>query len=188
MASPVYIIPKPDTEFIEDRKTYAKKIIEELCKSAPIPKNASVVNGIGIIQSDYKFVILLDEAYKCFLLGLYHSTVSLCSVATERLCYDILEKSKVIFGDTELHNDQKKAFFRIPYSTLIPLLKESRLITEDIAKRMNQINDLRQRYVHPVLEGNPYEDAKKAMNILCAVITLYYTMKDDLKSRTVKED
>jgi len=106
---PIYIIPKPDTEFLENRKTYAKKIIEELIKSAPVTENASVIEGTGIIQSDYKFIILLDEAYKCFLLGLYNSTVSLCSVATERLCYDILEKSKVTFGDSELDNDQKKA-------------------------------------------------------------------------------
>ena len=112
MATPtVYTIPKLDEGYLENRNIYAKKIIEDLYKSAPILANASVVNGFGIIESDYKFIKLLDEAYKCFLLGLYHSTVSLCSVATERLCYDILEKSKIYFEDRELDNKQKKVFF-----------------------------------------------------------------------------
>jgi hypothetical protein len=75
-----------------------------------------------------------------------------------------------------------KAFqqvFRIPYSILVPLLRDSGLVTEEIAKGMYKINDLRQRYVHPLLEGNSYEDAKKAMNILCAVITSFYAMKNN---------
>ena len=45
---------------------------------------------------------LLDEAYKSFLLGLYFSTVSLCSITTERLCYDILEKSRIKINNKKL--------------------------------------------------------------------------------------
>lgn len=48
-------------------------------------------------------------ANKISQFGLYYSTVSLCSVAAERLCYDILETSMIKLGDTELDNKQKKA-------------------------------------------------------------------------------
>lgn len=178
MATPtIYTIPKLDKGYLENRETYAKKIIEDVYKLAPIQTNASVVNGFDIIQTDYKFIKLLDEAYKCFLLGLYHSTVSLCSVATERLCYDILEKSKINFDDAELDNKQKKAFFKIPYTTLIELLRSCGLITEQIAKEMITTNNLRQTYVHPLLEGNPYRDAKDSLNRLCDIIDSYFKMK-----------
>jgi hypothetical protein len=101
------------------REDYAKKVINDLYSQPPLEKNAGLVKGINIIKADYKFIKLLDEAYKSFLLGLYHSTVSLCSITTERLCYDILEKSKVELDGTELNDKQKKAFFKIPYSTLV---------------------------------------------------------------------
>jgi hypothetical protein len=129
------------------------------------------------VEIDYKFIKLFDEAYKCFLLGVYYSTVSLCSVATERLCYDILESSKINLDDTELDNDQKKAFFKIPYTALVELLNECDLISDQIAKDMKKINDLRQKYVHPLLEGDSYKDSKHSINLLCSIIDSYVSLK-----------
>jgi hypothetical protein len=108
---------------------------------------------------------------------MYYSTVSLCSVTTERLCYDILESSKIDLDDTELDNDQKKAFFKIAYTALIELLKECGLITDQIAKDMKKINDLRQKYVHPLLEGDSYRDSKYSINLLCSIIDSYVSLK-----------
>jgi len=129
------------------------------------------------VEIDYKFIKLFDEAYKCFLLGLYYSTVSLCSIATEILCYDILESSKINLDDTELDNDQKKAFFKIPYTALVELLNECDLISDQIAKDMKKINDLRQKYVHPLLEGDSYKDSKHSINLLCSIIDSYVSLK-----------
>ncbi|MDP9288939.1 MAG: hypothetical protein M3P08_12180 [Thermoproteota archaeon] len=142
-------------------------------------ENASIVIGIGPTELDNKFIKLLDEAYTCFLLGLYYSTVSLSSVATERLCYDILESSKMNLDDTELDNKQKKAFFKIPYTALVGLLNECDLITDQIANDMKKINDLRQKYVHPLLEGDSKEDAKYSINLLCKIIDSYLSLKRD---------
>jgi hypothetical protein len=166
----VYIIPKQNKGYLQNREEYAKKIIGDLCGSAPLQVNAAIVTGIDIINGEYKFVRLLDEAYKSFLIGLYHSTISLSSVASERLCYDILERSVIRFGDKVLDDTQKKTFFKIPYSTLIKLLLSIGLITEQTKKDMHKINDIRQRYIHPILEGNLYEDAKESLNLLCKII------------------
>ena len=59
MASSVYyyIIPKQDGH-LQNREDYAKKIIGDLCGSAPIQKNAAVVRGINIIKREYKFIRL----------------------------------------------------------------------------------------------------------------------------------
>lgn len=164
-----YIIPKQDGH-LQNREDYAKKIIGDLCGSAPIQKNAAVVRGINIIKREYKFIRLLDEAYKSFLIGLYHSTIALSSVASERLCYDILEKSAIEIDGKVVDSKQKKAFFKMPYTTLIGLLLSIGLITEQTNKNMNKINNLRNGYIHPVLEGNPYVDAKDALNLLCEIV------------------
>ncbi|MFL6360929.1 MAG: hypothetical protein ACJ72V_16530, partial [Nitrososphaeraceae archaeon] len=58
---------------------------------AAVRKNAKLVNGCNIIEFENKFIPLLDEGYQSFLIGFYHSTISLCSIAMERLCYDLVE-------------------------------------------------------------------------------------------------
>lgn len=69
-----------------------------------------------------------------------------------------------------LNAKQKKAFFKIPYSTLIELLVSMEVITEQMKMDMYKINNIRQKYIHPILEGNPYSDAKKTLNLLCKII------------------
>ena len=89
---------------------------------------------------------LLDEAYKSFLLGLYFSTVSLCSITTERLCYDILEKSRIKINNKKLSDGQKKALFKIPYSTLVELIESTTLINRQVASDLMKMNNIREIY------------------------------------------
>ena len=128
----------------------------------------------------------MDEAYKSFFIGLYHSTIALSSVASERLCYDILEKSVIKIGEKVVDNEQKKAFFRIPYAALIELLFNIGLITEQTKKDMNKINDIRQRYIHPILEGKLYEDAKQSLNLLCTIIDSFTQHGSGLPPQVIK--
>jgi hypothetical protein len=72
---------------------------------------------------------------------------------------------------------RKKAFFKIPYTALVELLNECDLITDQIAKDMKKINDLRQKYVHPLLEGDSYNDSKHSINLLCSIIDSYVSLK-----------
>jgi hypothetical protein len=162
----VYVIPKQG----EKREDQANKVIDRLISNADVAKNASSVDGINIIEVDYKFVRLLDEAYKSFLLGLYYSTISLCSIATERLCYDILEKSSMKFNERIINYKNKKKFFKIPYSALLELLHGIGLVTGQTESDMFKMNRIRQRYVHPLLEGNLYQDARDSINLLCWII------------------
>lgn len=152
------------------REAYARRVIAALCSQAPIERNAGLVVGTNIINADYKFIKVLDEAYKSFLLGLYHSTVSLCSITAERLCYDILEKSKIKIDDIELDDKQKKAIFKIPYSTLVELVKSTNLISLQTASNMMKVNEIRQSYIHPTLGRDAYKDAKDSINLLCQII------------------
>lgn len=61
---------------------------------------------------------------------------------------------------------------------LVDLSKSSNLVTEPMANQMKQINDLRQKYVHPLLpEGDSYKDAEKSMNVICRIIDSYLNLK-----------
>jgi hypothetical protein len=187
LSSPsLYAIPKSDKGYLSDKISYARNIIQVLYNSAPILQNAPKVIGFDVIDyRDLKFIRLVDEAYKCFLLGMYYSAVSLCSVATERLCYDILENSKINLDDIELDNEQKKAFFKIPYTALVELLEGCKLVTRQMEKDMKKINNSRQKYVHPLLpEDDVYKDAEESINLLCKIIDSYISLKRTMQNGT----
>ena len=71
MSKVPYAIPKANEEYLQDRAIYAEKIIKKLCNNRTIRNNARLVVGCSIIESEYKFINLLDEGYKSFLIGLY---------------------------------------------------------------------------------------------------------------------
>jgi hypothetical protein len=131
---------------------------------------------LQIELSDFKFIGLLDEGYKCFLIGMYHSTVSLCSMATERLCYDLLENVKIKVDDNELLYEQKKFLFNMQFVKIVKFLKNLGLISPKLESYMYEINQLRNSYVHPLLEGNSYDDALKSINLLCKIIDSFVNM------------
>jgi hypothetical protein len=164
-----YVLPKED----EDREGYGEKIIQNSCNRITVRNNAKQVVGCKTTELEYKFISLFDEGYKSFLLGLYHSTVSLYSVAIERFCYDLLENANIEIDDKVLDYEQKKSLFKIPLTTIINLLTELDLIDNNLASKMHKINQLRNNYVHPLLEGDPYNDAKKSINLLCDIIDSY---------------
>lgn len=139
-------------------------------------KNAKLVKGCNIIEFENKFIPILYEAYQSFLIGLYHSTISLCSIAMERLCYDLVENSKIQFNGRELDYEQKKSLFEIPIMKLIDFLRKVRKINGQMQNDMQKLNSMRNKYVHPLLEGDLFEDATTSINILCKIIDAYVNL------------
>jgi hypothetical protein len=64
----LYVIPKQKKGRLQNREDYAMKIVGKLYDSQSIQRNAAAVRGINIIKVEYKFIRLLDEAYKSFLI------------------------------------------------------------------------------------------------------------------------
>ncbi|MGH9975700.1 MAG: hypothetical protein ACRD8Z_07680 [Nitrososphaeraceae archaeon] len=87
--------------------------------------------------------------------------------------HDILERSRIKINNKKLNDYQKKALFKIPYSTLVELIENTTLINRQVASDLMKMNNIRQRYIHPTLGGDLYEDAKKSINLLCHIIDLY---------------
>jgi hypothetical protein len=173
-----YAIPKKDQNYTTNREEYAWKIVSKLIDKPQIGTNAKLIDGCNIIKFNNKFVSLLHEGYLSFILGLHHSAVSLCSVATERLCYDLIEYSQIEFNEKILDYNEKKFFFTMPFNKIVDFLLDVGVITKGIKDDMMRINDLRNRYVHPTFESeNPGQDAKTSLNLLCKVIDSIISIK-----------
>jgi hypothetical protein len=180
-----YAIPKQNEGYVKSPETYAEERVKELCNNIErVRKNAKLVDGCSGIQFENKFVILLDEGYLSFLIGLYHSTVSICSIAMERLCYDLVENSLIQIDGQELDYEQKKSLFDIPIFRLIGFLRKTGHITGQMQEYMQKLNSLRNKYVHPLLEGVPFEDANESINLLCKIIDSFIQKVNERSSST----
>lgn len=119
-----YVIPKQNEGDVQAIETYAEEKVKKLCNNIEsVRRNAKLVNGCNIIEFENKFIPLLDEGYQSFLIGFYHSTISLCSIAMERLCYDLVENSQIQFNGRELDYEHKKSLFEIPFMKLTDFKK-----------------------------------------------------------------
>jgi hypothetical protein len=152
--------------------------VKELCNNIEgVRKNARLVAGCSVIEFENKFVILLDEGYRSFLIEHYHSTVSICSIAMERLCYDLVENSQIQIDGLELGYEQKKSLFDIPFFKLVEFLRKIGKITGQMQTDMQKLISLRNKYVHPLLEGDSFEDANESINLLCKIIDSFVQKK-----------
>jgi hypothetical protein len=61
-----YAIPRENEQYIVSREKHAEEKLKPHFNIDNIYKNARIVVGCRIIQFDYKFISLLDEAYKSF--------------------------------------------------------------------------------------------------------------------------
>lgn len=174
--STIYCIPKnTDKNFLNaDVITQLRK---EIFDDKRIIKNARLIVGCEIIDFENRFTGILDLAYKSFLLGMYYSTVSLTSLAAERLCYDLIENSEIRFGGRVLGSKQKEALYHIPYSDILDFLCDMKVIDKTTKDNLFKINNLRRRYIHPTFEGDPMNDAIFTLNKLCKTIDLILKSK-----------
>jgi len=180
-----YAIPKQNEGYIKKVENYAEERVEELCNNIErVRKNAKLVAGCSGIEFENKFVILLDEGYLSFLIGLYHSTVSICSIVMERLCYDLVENSRIQIDGQELAYEQKKSLFDIPFFKLVGFLRKIGQITAQMQGDMQKLNSLRNKYVHPLLEGDSFEDAHESINLLCKIIDSFVQKEKEGSSST----
>ena len=174
--STIYCIPKnTDKNFLNaDLVTQLRK---ERFDDKRILKNARLIVGCEIIDFENRFTGILDLAYKSFLLGMYYSTVSLTSLAAERLCYDLIENSEIRFGGRVLDSKQKEVLYRIPYSDILDFLYDMKVIDKKIKDNLFEINNKRHRYIHPTFKGDPMNDAVFTLNKLCETIDLILNLK-----------
>jgi hypothetical protein len=169
----VYAIPKHDEGHLTNRREYAIKLITDLSTPAKVESKAIQVEGCDLIRFNNNFVFLLDQAYKSYLIGMDYSSVSLCGMAIERLCYDFMLLSDISFEGRQLDEYQISYLNNMPLKKLIDFIYEIGYIDKSIRKIMLDINDKRNNYIHPNLDKiNPEEDARTCLNNLCKLVDI----------------
>lgn len=173
-----YLIPNPNEP---NEIAYKKFILDNFNQKFDdtiVIKRAEQVKGCKIIYHNGKFITLLDQAYRSYLLGMNYSTVCLCSLANERLIYDLMDGAIININNKVLNPIHKEALYDLRFSGLLQLCMDCDLITKQIFDWMIWINGLRNRYVHPSFKEtsgtrkgiSPEKDAIDSLNKLIKII------------------
>jgi len=128
------------------------------------------VEGFGTIYAEGRMIDLLKEVLKSYELGMYHSTIALCGMTVERICYDFIDFSEILINGTKLEQSEKKELYNVPLRALIDFLNKIKIFSDRSRKLLLAINDKRNSYVHPKMTGNEQKDALGALNTLCNAI------------------
>ena len=148
-----------------------ERLIYDITKDkVGIYERRKVIAGFGTISAEGKFIDLLIEVLKSYQLGLYYSTIALCGMAIERLCYDFIDFSKILVNNTELDQVAKHELYNIPLRSLIEFLNKVGIIDDGSKNLLFKINDRRNSHVHPKMIRNAQDDALEVINLLCKAI------------------
>lgn len=171
-----YYIPNPDDDPTNERITrITNKIqLDELIE------RSKKVKGCKIFQLEGRFINLFNEAYQAYILGMDYTTVSLCALASERLCYDLIDNASISFNKRTVSDIEKESFYKIPFTELIRFSRSVDLLSESVAKKMLELNNMRNLYIHPSFNRDksnptkikikPEKDSVIALNNLIDII------------------
>lgn len=134
----------------EEGRQYIRRLLETSFKANFEEK----VDGFleipgGIFPADMPYFSIYSELIQLYTNGLYYSTVVLAGVLCERICYDILSNLDLKVNQAKLTRDQIAWLFKLNLADVINLLYEWKLVKDETKKKMHEIKDTRNRYVHP---------------------------------------
>lgn len=134
------------------------------------------------IPADKEYFKLYSELMQLYTNGLYYSTVVLSGVLCERICYDVLLRSKIGVEGTELSSEQVACLFEMNLAYLFKLLFDWGLIKEETKRLMNEVNQKRNEYVHPKKSKlKPQEDALEMIKKISKILATEFQAKIEPK-------
>jgi hypothetical protein len=165
----------------EKGKEYIVKFLQE---SFNIDLNDKVRRFLdipgGIKPADMEYFKLYWELMQLYVNGFFYSTVVLSGVLSERICYDILSKQKIMIKDKEcLSDEQISCLFKMNLIDIIKLLAEWSLIKEKTKLEMMKINQKRNSYVHPAKSGSMdvQRDSKEMVRRISKILENEFKVK-----------
>lgn len=169
---------------IDSRKDEVKALIKKIVESGKdMYERRKNILGFDFIMADGKVPFLLREAIDSYILGNYFSTIALCGMTAERLCYDFIDFVDIRIGEKLLDCEQKQVLYKMPFNGLVEFFYKIGSFNDITKNLMYKISDIRNRHVHPTMTKPP-EDAIKILNILCKVLEeklslfQFYDIKD----------
>jgi hypothetical protein len=96
---------------IDSRKDEVKDLIQKIAVSErDMYERRKNINGFDIIMADGKVPALLMEAIDSYILGNIFSTIALCGMSAERLCYDFIDFVDIKIGEKLLKMNKSKFY------------------------------------------------------------------------------
>jgi hypothetical protein len=172
----------------DSRIDEVKGIIEKITKSEDkMYERRKNIRGFDFIMAEGKVPILLREAIDSYILGNFFSTIAVCGMTAERLCYDFIDFVDIRIGEKLLSHEEKTALYKLPFNGMIDFFWKIGSLDKYTKDLLYQILDLRNRYVHPAMsQEQQAEDAMKILNLLCEVLEeklslfQFYDIKDGM--------
>lgn len=150
-----------DEDKIKYRETFKEIWLKRFTKNLDkIFDNAVSISKIGVLNiTEPRFTPIFFEAETCYAFGYSLPTIALCAIASERLCMDLILKSKIELDGKILTEKEKEVLSDLNQSKMIELLKSWNIINEETEKSLWKINTTRIKYIHPknVPKVNPEE-------------------------------
>ena len=119
------------------------------------------------------YLALLIESRELFVAGYFYSCVALCGIVGERLTKDLLRASVHVQGaDGKVLRPASEAFDqleRVDASALVRFLKAAGLIDDACKKAALDLGELRNKYAHARVKGQP-QDAAAAIGLLQTLV------------------
>jgi hypothetical protein len=121
---------------------------------------------------DGEYLNLLLEARQLFVTGYFYSCVAMCGIVGERLVKDLLRASLLILRVAGPERPTDAAFDqleRVEISALLQFVGEAELLEDGPRTAAKKLLEMRNQYAH-ARGKNPFEDAKKAIGWLHALV------------------
>jgi len=147
-----------DNDKIKYRETFKEILLKKFTNDLDkIFDNWVSIPKLGVLKiTEPRFTPIFFEAEACYAFGSFLSTIALCAIASERLCMDLILKSKIELDGKTL---TEKEIDDLNQSEMIKLLESWNIINEETEKSLWKINTTRIKYIHPknVPKVNPEE-------------------------------
>ena len=141
-------------------------------------------------RPDDNYLALLIESRELFVAGYFYSCVALCGIVGERLTKDLLRASVHVQGaDGKVLRPASEAFDqleRVDASALVRFLKAAGLIDDACKKAALDLGELRNKYAHARVKGQP-QDAAAAIGLLQTLVEATVSVFRDFELKPGKE-
>ena len=171
----------------EIKKQIEDQLRDQFEKNLPI-RTMRMGEIPALLTADVGFYSkLLEEAKNCYFSGLFHASVSMIGIASERFAIELASNLKFKVNEKEITEEDlfegpiQKQFRRLN------LLEKSELLKLEYAEKLKEIYTIRKKYIHPREEGDAKEDSLKVLKLYIEILNSRFSDKYTIKEgRIVK--
>ena len=91
-------------------------------------------------------------------------------MVSERLCYDLIDKTDIKFNEISINSKQKEILYDVRFNKLVDFLTDLDLISKNARSDIFDLSRYRNNYLHPTFNVDPQKDASIWLNKLLKIV------------------